>query len=156
MSLKSNFDSFIDKFGFKVLVVIQDKEEPCTHCWDAKTRTAKPGCPYCLGTRNVVRVEEHTVRSKIGTVPQTLPKTIVNTPFGTEYAPSRFYYVKKDCLTSLGDLIYDRTEDIIYTINSIEYMRLGEEVQYYRLAVTNLGIKNEATMKENILNIFGG
>lgn len=156
VSILNEFEGFIEQFGFKVLITKQDKEARCPHCWDVKTQSTRPNCEVCFGTGYVSIVEEHKVRGKTASIPQSLPRQMMEAPYGTEPTPARFFYVKRDVIPSYGDIIFDTTEDSIYQVNSIEKFRLRDEIIYYRLATTSEGIKSADAIKTNMLNAFGG
>lgn len=154
MSLVELYNKFIQDYGFKVLITKQDPTQVCS-CNDLKTRSSKPNCPFCFGTGFVSTVEERLVRIKVGSVPVTLPNATRAEIYGTDQNSARFFYIEKGTVYHIGDLIYDRDEDIIYEINSIEPLRLANnEIIYYRLATSNMSIKAADSKKNNILQAF--
>jgi hypothetical protein len=106
MNLRNEFAKILEKYGYPVLVVRQDKKLRCS-CWSEKTQESDRKCPRCFGLGWNPIVEKYITRTEDMTVPETLARVTVTGSFGQIAVPSRAYFFQHNVKISEKDLIVD-------------------------------------------------
>ena len=134
MNLLSKYNQIIEKYGYDVLLVRQDKQRHCS-CFDEKTQSASRACPFCYGVGYVTKIEKHKVRDLDTGLPMSLPLLPTGSNFGVMSITSRAYFFKREVEIQENDLIIDvswngdipvYTGNGIYQISHIDPQRFEE------------------------------
>lgn len=104
--LKDEFNNILRDYGHNVLVVRQESKLKCS-CWHEKTQSSDKSCPVCFGIGTVPIIEKHTVRALTVTIPQTLPRAVTDSSFGSLAMSGKAYFFKEDVKISLQDLVIE-------------------------------------------------
>ena len=106
MDLKTKYRQIIEKYGYDVLLVQQDKKRRCS-CYDEKTQSADRRCPFCYGLGFVPTVTRQKIRDVDSGVPMTLPLITVTNTYGGLAIATRAYYFLPEVKITENDLILD-------------------------------------------------
>lgn len=104
VDLRKEFKKIIDENGSYYLLVRNNKKQPCK-CIDTLYNTPNDKCPICLGTGYINKVEKIKGRVVTASIPETLPRAMVNAEPGELIVPSKQFYLSYNIMPKKKDLL---------------------------------------------------
>ena len=104
MNLKQEFAKILERYGYPVLIIRQDRKLRCS-CWDEKTQEADRTCPVCFGLGWNPIVEKHQSRGEDNANPLALGALTQLTGPGNINVPSRKWFLYPNALVKAKDLV---------------------------------------------------
>lgn len=106
LDLRKEMDGILNSYGHYVLLQRMTKKLHC-RCWHEKEQTAEAGCPFCLGSGYVSRIERHLIRRDIASPSSSLPNLIEQAPAAQVADENKLFFMRFDAQPKEGDLIFE-------------------------------------------------
>ncbi len=103
LDMKKEFDEFISSMPY-CLVVRANRQVRCI-CYNPIVVSFNNKCPLCLGTGWVKSIERYRHYTRVGSVPETLPRLIRTFEPGTVAIESRYFYLPSEARPEEMDLV---------------------------------------------------
>ena len=131
VNLRREFKNILREFGDKAIMLSSEDSQRCT-CVDSLTLSARPECPYCLGSGLLMQAHALYCRSSQSSTSDILPKNLTQSAVGPLPVGQRQWFLEYDesarrfnylifCSWRDGQPVLDRSATV-YKILNVEPM----------------------------------